>query len=615
MKISTTKKITALFSALVLTVTGFNPAFSAFAGTDADSSAVDLTYTRFDIKPLVDAGVKLKNACSKEKNDEEVLSCYQKVLDLYQDFGSALVLSSIEKDSSGNSDEYLYESSINNDVMLAFSEALYYPFFESQYKKLFEENVSSYIRSFILSIHSEKSDIGSLDQSTRAELNQKYQELYQSFYKLHSISSEEFEMQSAQIYIDLVKNQKEKLCSLYPQAADCEEAFYQYYNRDYSGQDIENRKESIRKTSNFIFNYCVDTLMQTVSQYSENDMYSILYGYDSQNDYLSDVLLKYSSDISEEVYKSAKYMYDNTLLFKGTPYSTTGGYTSFLYNQNTPVVFVNGNTDRDTLRMVIHEFGHFNAFLNSDLSENFPNADGQNIDISEVQSQGMEVLFWNYYDDIYGDYSNLVKAYALYQFAETFITSFFVNEFESAVIDQIDTITPEEVIKLFHEMQSEYDVFGQLPTPFGSISSLILQPFYTISYSMSLLPVWELISITNEGRSEAVEKYTKISNVNALDPDSKFLKALSDSGFSDILNDEYINSIRKICADYADSIEGIINGDINKDGAISATDLMLLKKIFLQDIEPGSYNVKQADLNRDGKLTASDLVAMVLKLL
>ena len=612
MKISTTKRITALLSALILTVTGFDPAFSAFAGTtDNTSGAIDLTYTHFDIQQLIDAGTNLKNACLKENNDDEVFLCYQKVFDLYKNFGSSLILSTINKDVSGNSDEYKYENSIQYDALNAFSEALYYPFFESQYKELFEDNVPSRIRSYILSIHSKTPSTGFLDNTTQSELKQKYHELYEY---ANSVSVEDFEMQAAQIYIDLTKDRKEQIGSIYPDL-DYEDAFYKYYNRDYSGQDIEKNKENIKKTSRFVFQYCMDTVLRTAAQYSEDELTSILYSNDSSKDYVSDVLLKYSPDISEDIYKSAQFMHDNNLFFKGTQNSTTGGYTSFLFGQNVPVVFVNGQSDRDTLRMVTHEFGHFNAFLKSDLSSLIPNTDVLNTDISEVQSQGMEVLFWNYYDDIYGNYSDLAKAYAVYQFAETFITGFFINDFESTVSKQTDTITPEELIQLYHDMQNEYGLTIASSTPFGYASEPFLQPFYTISYSVSLLPVWKFITETTENREAAIEKYTKFSDIDVLDPKNSFLKSLSDLGFGDILNENYINSIRKFCGDYVDSIEGILNGDINKDGTVSSSDLVLLKKIFLQDIDPASYNSKQADLNRDGKLSASDLVEMMYRLL
>ncbi len=614
MTISTAKKFTALFSALVLTVTGFNPAASAYADTVEVSSTVDLTYTRFDIQSLNDAGIKLKNACSKKNNEEEVLSCYQKVFDLYQEYSSALVLSTIEKDVSGNNDEYVYESSINYDVMIAFSEALYYPFFESGYTQLFEENVSSFIRSYVLSIHSETSAISTLDNSTQIELIRKYQDLFQDFYISHLITAEEFEKQAAQIYIDLTKNRKEQLETLYPES-DYEEYYYQYYNRDYSTEDIAKEKDSIKKTSTFVYQYCINLLFQILSQYSAEEQVAVLYSNSSQDDYVSDVLIKYSSDISEDVFRSAQFMKDNNLLFTGTSNSTFGGYTTFLLSQDVPVIFVNGQSDRETLKMVIHEFGHFNAFLNSDLSNLLPNSYSPNVDISEVQSQGMEILFWNYYDNIYGDYTELIKAYALYQIAETFVTGFFVNDFESEAAEIIDTITPEELIRLYHEKQNEYGLTEAYQTPFGSVSNYFIQPFYCISYSMSLLPVWELISTAPEERTAAIEKYNTFSKVDALDTNNSFLNSLSDSGFGNILDDNYINSIRKICGDYSDSIEGIINGDLNKDGTVSATDLVMLKKIFLQDMEPDSYNAKQADLNRDGKLTASDLVEMIMKLL
>ncbi len=612
MKINTTKKVAAFISAIVLALSGSGTAISAFAETTENTSVIDFTYTRFDIQKLNDAGAGLKDACLKENNDAEVLEKYQKIFEMYRDYGSAFVLASLDKDIYGKFDEYVYENSISTEVTLAFSEALYFPFFESQYKKLFEDSVSPYIRSMVMSIHSEAQDISAIDNQTQTELTQKYQELCLSF-NSGSVSIEDFEIKSAEIYIDLTKNKMEQLAIVAPEI-NFEDVFFSFYNRDYSKTDIEKNKESIINTTKYIYQYAADTLTKTCAKYRSEDILNALYTNERQCDFITDVLLEYGSDISGDVYDSAKFMQDNGLLFLGTQSGIYGGYTTFLLNQNVPLVFVNGQSDRDTLRMIIHEFGHFNSFLKSDLTEHMPNSDGPNIDISEVQSQGMELLFWNYYDDIYGDYSDLIKAHALFQIAETFLFGFSTNDFESEVISQIETITPEETVNLFHEKQNEYGMTEIYQTPFGAVSNYILSPFYSISYSMSLLPLWGLIGSTPEERNSAIEKYNKFTYVDAMDSTNTFLSSLSEAGYENILNDKYISSIRSTCADYADSIEGILNGDLTNDGTIAADDLIMLKKIILQDIETGSYNFKQADLNRDGKLTASDLAEMVYRI-
>lgn len=611
MKNHRTGKIVSFFSALVLATSGLTQSFSVYADETDSPAVIDLSYKRFDLQEIIDAGDILKNACLIENNEEEVLKCYQKIFRLFQEYGSAYTLASLSKDAYGEYEEYLYEAGIYLDVSIAIADALYSPFFESQYTQMFDETIPSSMKLFVFTIH-DTPNISILDNSKQTDMVKEYQDLCKSFNN-GLISIEDFELQSAQIYIDLTKLKIEQLQTVSP-GADYEDSFFISYGRDYSNEEVEKYKENVKATCSYIYKYAVSTLINTASKFNEDDKYRILFGKEEDCDFLNDVLMKYGTEISGDISYSAQYILDNNLLIEGTPQGIIGGYTTFLYNQNVPLIFINGNSSRDSFRMTIHEFGHFNSFLKSDLTELYPNSVSPNIDISEVQSQGMEILFWNYYDDIYGEYSSLVKAYALYQTAQTFMLGFLTNDFESEAVRNIDNITPEELLVLFHKTQAEYGLEQSAQTPFGAISNYMLQPFYCLSYSMSLLPLWELIEENNTDKAQAVEKYNNFSNVNALDSRSRFLSALSESGFGNILDPEYIDSIRTICADYADSIDGILNGDLNNDGVLSAEDLLILKNIFLEENDSEKYNLKQADINRDGKLTASDLAELVFRL-
>ena len=53
--------------------------------------------------------------------------------------------------------------------------------------------------------------------------------------------------------------------------------------------------------------------------------------------------------------------------------------------------------------------------------------------------------------------------------------------------------------------------------------------------------------------------------------------------------------------------EELITGDINKDGVVSAADMMSLKMMILKVSEPDS----KADLNEDGEVNVMDLVKLV----
>ena len=61
---------------------------------------------------------------------------------------------------------------------------------------------------------------------------------------------------------------------------------------------------------------------------------------------------------------------------------------------------------------------------------------------------------------------------------------------------------------------------------------------------------------------------------------------------------------------YIDSVSiEIQKGDLNKDGEINSTDLVLLRKVLL-NVSGLTYDATEADVNKDGEIDIRDLVAL-----
>ena len=58
---------------------------------------------------------------------------------------------------------------------------------------------------------------------------------------------------------------------------------------------------------------------------------------------------------------------------------------------------------------------------------------------------------------------------------------------------------------------------------------------------------------------------------------------------------------------------GFIKGDMNSDGKVTVSDLMVVVDIFLgkDNIEPYKYNHTRADMNGDNTITIADVIEMV----
>ena len=606
MKNKSIKKITAFLSSVIISFSAASQNFSAIAAVDTTKTNIDLTYKRFDPQLIADEGEKLKEACTKKDNNDEVISYCSNICDLFYKYDTALRLSNIMQ-LNGDYEEYTYELSISMAVYTAISEALYVPLYESDYSSVISDALPDMIKSTVVTYHEYEETENSLSAGIAEDRNA-YNTLLSDCIQ-GKYSAEEFELKCADVYLDLVKNYRELLNEESPEMS-LEDMFNSIYNRDYSYDDIAQCKESIANTVNYLYNYVQQTAMSIAAQSDIEKLTQYLMNKSEKSDTINNVLIKYTSDFSEEYTKNAQYLLDADLLIEGTPDAAPGGYTFPFAEFNTPLIYVSSPSFADTVIVLTHEFGHFNAFCNVDLKKY--NMNSLNTDIAELQSQGLEVMYLNYYDDIFGEFSDYIKISQLNRLISILQLGCYVNDFEHDVFQAPESFTAEQIVKLYHEKQAKYGIPEENQTAFGATSNYFTSPYYCISYAISLIPSLKLLEIYDEDPEKAKQIYYDYTKINAFDPEQGFMDSLEETGFGNILDSDSIDDLRYFLGDYCDSIEGIINGDISGDGNVSAEDLILLKKIMLGDID--EYDARVADLNRDGKLSASDLAALVYKL-
>lgn len=185
------------------------------------------------------------------------------------------------------------------------------------------------------------------------------------------------------------------------------------------------------------------------------------------------------------------------------------------------------------LLTAIHEFGHF---YSSFYDETNAYSTESNIDIAEIQSQGMELMFMQFYDDIYGKQADAMKLMKAYDMADAVISSFLVGEFEYTALMQTEELTPEDVLELYDELLGDYAE----EYPFYYMSHIFEAPGYYISYGVSALAAFDMFEDCINDPQAVLEKYEEIAAVPMNSKDCKFKASLKECGFSDVLTDEYI---------------------------------------------------------------------------
>ena len=156
-----------------------------------------------------------------------------------------------------------------------------------------------------------------------------------------------------------------------------------------------------------------------------------------------------------------------------------------------------------------------------------------------MQSQGLELIFTRFYDDIYGDTSDTEKLMQVIDLLDSVISGYLVGEFEYRAVQDIDNMTPEKLVELFNDKLSYYDGACSL----YMISHLFESPGYYISYSTSALAAFDLFDDVNNDPDKALERYEKIAKISCNSGEYKFRRALSECGFSNVLTKDYISKL------------------------------------------------------------------------
>ncbi|MFQ7003632.1 MAG: hypothetical protein ACLRRT_08135 [Ruthenibacterium lactatiformans] len=143
------------------------------------------------------------------------------------------------------------------------------------------------------------------------------------------------------------------------------------------------------------------------------------------------------------------YMLEHNLYsFGGGANKMAAGYTTLLNRYAAPYMFVNTDyyTDPGTL---FHEFGHYyNFYLMGETLWN----DGNNLDLAEIHSQGLEVLMFDTYEDMYGEDASYIEYAQLMNLVDSVLQGCAKDEFQQAVfedpdmpLDEMNFCTPRSI--------------------------------------------------------------------------------------------------------------------------------------------------------------------------
>ena len=374
------------------------------------------------------------------------------------------------------------------------------------------------------------------------------------------------------IYVDLVKTWKKYAASC--GYDDCAAYFYEnVYFRDYSPQDAEAIHEAV-KAYMVPLQARYGTLAYTDTVLTSEAAMAQRFSGLSQEEVL-DMVEPYMGYISTELSGLYAYMRRCNLVDIG-PSDTKNqqGYTTslpqygsaFIYNAPYGLFY-----DAETL---IHEFGHFSECCLSGGS-NY----GDSIDVAEINSQGLELLYLPYTEAMAGEDSAAAYRYdVLYQIiGGSIIDGSMFDEFQQRVFAE-ENLTVDKVNRIYHDVCAEYgiqltdDTYGY---SWQNVPHNFQSPFYYLSYCVSALAAAELLTTSLSDYGKACDDYLRLMEVGNAQGLRATLKA---AGMADVFQEETIAGIADALMDY--TYDTILDISFSDTEGLEAEDDIRLTAAF-----------------------------------
>ena len=426
--------------------------------------------------------------------NETVLDAFHKVTGLMDTIDSNLTLLSLRNSADVNDEASQEEYKVY--------EALYYKI-RDPFLFLIQDLLKSDCRDyFIKTDRLTESDVIAYETfqeltEEQAALNQKITE-YQLAY---SAAGEDDEDTMYEMFIAVRDANIESLKFQDTYDTYAELAYAEIYGRDYTVEDAQAFFEAV-KTYIAPLSKDFHTIADLEQNAGDEAVWDVLYG-DYTTDETLTLIRPYLGQISGELLEAWDYMIGHRLYDIGFTDTVKDdqGYTTMIRGYGAPFFF---NTPTGTLfdfTTTIHEFGHYNNYFCHPHDWN----GGQcSFDVAEVHSQGLELLFTQFYDDIFGEYSQIAEDYVMDNMIAAVITGALVGELELYAYSSPD-VTVDMINEKYDELQSEYDISL---IPWIEIPHMTLRPLYYISYATSAIGALSFWDTAQElGFDEAADLY------------------------------------------------------------------------------------------------------------
>jgi len=316
-----------------------------------------------------------------------------------------------------------------------------------------------------------------------------------------------------------------------------EYSYEESFNRDYTVDDTKDLLKMIRKKG-AAYLQKISGLGSEVTASYEDLIQGDVETYEK--------LLPYFEDINPELGTSLRSIINLGLCdMLNKKNKRNAGFTTPLGSFGDAFIFDSPTGSYSDLFTMVHEFGHYSA--------DYYNNEGTyheitNMDTAEIESQGLEMLFTEYYSDIYGEeIGDALEAAEVDSIASALVDEAIIVEFEIYVYEHPDE-TVEEYSRQYKDILESYGYTTSIINSTGGsdvwmdTTHIFVAPNYYISYITTGITALEIYSLSKKDREEAITKYMEITQLPSR---FLYLNAIHHAGLTNIFEGDNAIGILK----------------------------------------------------------------------
>lgn len=541
----------------------------------SDTNYEDMAYSGFDSTKLLNTLSEMESLCKEPGHNKEILADYQVIVDEMDLLLTQNSLNSLRYYNDVNNEEY---QKIDSELTLLITDLAdsvghtLHIVLQSSYYDIIANAMQD---EDLLEYYLDYEDMTPEERALHEEENKLVQKYDQEYSKAATyvdangkiwtqdlldddttLDSEQYEEISqgllaernaplASIYLDLVavRNRQAKL-SGYDNYA--EYSYWEIYGRDYTTEDIQKVYQYVKE--DFV------PILPTVYGNAIDLMdYKLMDMPDLTEEKIVKEVAKYIPKIDPELMEAYNYMLDHHLYdMAASDTKMDLGYTDYLYTYHAPVIYYSPGQYYYDYSTLIHEFGHYNEAYHNN---RHALTDPVNMDVAEIHSQGLELLYLEYCDKLFKGSGDSARMLILYNIVSSVIEGCLYDEFQNKVYTSEKELTVDDLNAMFAELAKSYGYADEYADSLGyswvEVSHTFQSPMYYISYATSALSALDIFSQSQHDRQKAIDSYMKLTTYGL---DTPYCELIKKSGLRDIFEQGVVKSIATDTMTYSSKV-------------------------------------------------------------